>query len=134
MWWNRLEKLENKVIGTGYDSFGNFNKGLVERVESIVKDLRGTIGGKAAGLISRVVKLENVELLPGPGRNTQKTFQNKSGNADSKISLNFHWYVFRAKATRATLTVSDWANTDSPGAPAGTHTMFNFIEIQPYLE
>jgi hypothetical protein len=98
----------------------------------ITADYDNITAGKSVAKLDAVsVKLDNVELLPSAGRNTQKTYQNK---LEAKNFLNFHWYVFRAKAAEATLTVSDWATTDSPGAAAGSHTMFNFIEIQPYLE
>ena len=38
------------------------------------------------------------------------------------------------KATTAGLTVSDWKTDKSPGGPIGQELMFNFIQIQPYLE
>lgn len=48
--------------------------------------------------------------------------------------MNYHFEVFRAKGERARLTVSDWASAAEPGGPAGQELMFNFIEVQPYLE
>ena len=47
--------------------------------------------------------------------------------------MNFHRKVFRAKASTATLIISDWAGPDAPGGPIGQELMFNFIEVQPYL-
>jgi hypothetical protein len=48
--------------------------------------------------------------------------------------MNYHWRVFRATATQARLTVSDWASDQDPGGPEDQELMFNFIEVQPYLE
>ena len=57
--------------------------------------------------------------------------------------LNFHRRIFRAKAKTARLTITDWVSDPStgsgqakPGGPAGAgqELMFNFIEVQPYLE
>lgn len=55
-------------------------------------------------------------------------------NAQHRAWMNYHFEVFRAKAERARLTVSDWADAAAPGGPAGQELMFNFIEVQPYLE
>jgi len=48
--------------------------------------------------------------------------------------LNYHWVVFRALGSTAKLKVSDWASENDPGGPIGQELMYNFIEIQPYLE
>lgn len=55
--------------------------------------------------------------------------------------FDFHLKVFRAKATTATLTISDWASDPStgsgqaePGGPIGQELIYNFIEVMPYLE
>ena len=39
-----------------------------------------------------------------------------------------------AKGESAKLTVTDWTSDKDPGGPVGQELMFNFIEIQPYLE
>lgn len=48
--------------------------------------------------------------------------------------MNYHRRIFRATATTARLSVSDWESPGSAGGPPGQELMFNFIEIQPYLE
>ena len=48
--------------------------------------------------------------------------------------FTYHWLVFRAKRDSAELTISDWVSDTAPGGPIGQEFMFNFIEIQPYLE
>lgn len=55
-------------------------------------------------------------------------------NAQHRAWMNYHFEVFRAKGERARLTVSDWASATEPGGPDGQELMFNFIEVQPYLE
>ncbi len=50
------------------------------------------------------------------------------------VCITYHWKVFRAKATTAKLTVSDWQSEEEPGAPFGQEQTFNFLEIQPYRE
>jgi hypothetical protein len=50
------------------------------------------------------------------------------------VCITYHWRIFRAKATTATLTVSDWPDPNRPTAPFGQEQAFNFLEIQPYHE
>src|SRR2546422_4539778 len=50
------------------------------------------------------------------------------------VCITYYWKVFRAKATTARLTVSDWQSEKEPGAPFGQEQAFNFLEIQPYRE
>jgi len=46
--------------------------------------------------------------------------------------MNYHWILFRATGTEATLRISDWAGEREPGGPAGQELMMNFVEVQPY--
>ena len=48
--------------------------------------------------------------------------------------MNYHWRVFRAKGTMARLTVSDWEERSYCAGPTGQELMYNFIEVQPYLD
>jgi hypothetical protein len=59
-----------------------------------------------------------------------------ASNPEPKIPvcITYHWQVFRAKATTATLTVSDWQAPDQGPGPFGQEQAFNFLEIQPYHE
>jgi 1-acyl-sn-glycerol-3-phosphate acyltransferase len=45
------------------------------------------------------------------------------------VCITYHWKVFRARTSKATLTVSD-----GDTAPFGQEQAFNFLEIQPYHE
>jgi hypothetical protein len=59
-----------------------------------------------------------------------------SSNPEPKIPIwiTYHWKVFRAKATTAKLTVSDWRGPRDPIDTFGQEQTFNFLEIQPYRE
>ena len=50
------------------------------------------------------------------------------------VRLNYWWRVFRAESTTARLIVSDWQSEDEPGGPIGQELVYNFVEVQPYLE
>lgn len=86
------------------------------------------------------ITFENAEEITGPGNNFQSTYPCITFHAFGKFTseypawMNFHWHVFRAKGNTARLVVSDWANPADPGGPIGQELMFNFIELQPYLE
>jgi hypothetical protein len=47
--------------------------------------------------------------------------------------MNYHRLVFRALADTATLTISDWTNTTTPGGPIGQEILYNFVEVEPYI-
>lgn len=42
--------------------------------------------------------------------------------------------VFRADDTEGTLTLSDWADQETPGGPEGQELMIGYIQVRPYLE
>ena len=48
--------------------------------------------------------------------------------------LNFHRIVFRASGETARLVISDWGSPAEPGGPEGQQLIFNFVQVQPYLE
>ncbi len=82
------------------------------------------------------VSLSNVDVMKD--RSFCHVFHNcyshHSGpfNREHKAWMNYHWVVFRAKGSEATLTISDWAGKDKPGGPADQELMLNFVQIQPY--
>ena len=84
------------------------------------------------------IKLDGVEVEPRPGKNLQESYASRRyrGKFTSRQPawLNFHWYIFRAKGSTARLTVSDWVSPEGPGGPIGQQLMYNFVEVQPYLE
>jgi len=50
------------------------------------------------------------------------------------VCITYHWKIFRAKTSTATLSVSDWQSPSQRTLPFGQEQAFNFIEIQPYHE
>ena len=70
-------------------------------------------------------------------RTIRQPFKNIHPGAGIKrdaLPMTYHVVYFRATGSDATLTVSDWAAPDAPGGPEGQQLMYNFIQIQPYLE
>jgi hypothetical protein len=55
-------------------------------------------------------------------------------NRDHPAWFNFYRIVFRPKGRTAELKISDWNNRIKAGGPSGQEVIFNFIEIQPFLE
>lgn len=101
------------------------------------QDLVNEVSKQASHAVT--IKLDGVDVLPGPKKSFQFTFPNcyahHLGKFDAQHSywMNYHWRVFRAKAGTAQLAVTDWAGDTEPGGPIGQELMFNFIEIQPYI-
>ena len=70
--------------------------------------------------------------LFGSGR-AGHVFGQFTGGANS-LYMTYHRAVFRATSADARLIVSDWPNPGEPGGRVGQRMMYNFIEVQPYLE
>lgn len=56
-----------------------------------------------------------------------------SFSPDNPAWLNLHRFVFRANSATTNLTISDWVD-EKPAGPVGRQLMFNYFELQPYLE
>lgn len=77
------------------------------------------------------VKLDGVEV------DTNRSFQELyASNPEPKIPvwITYHWTIFKALSSTATLTVSDWPADKAANTTFGQEQTFNFIEIQPYRE
>jgi hypothetical protein len=85
---------------------------------------------EATPFIGRVV-LEGVEV--DPKRSFTEMY---ASNPEPRIPvwITYHWKVFRAKGTTATLIVSDWPGEKDATGAFGQEQTFNFLEIQPYHE
>lgn len=83
-------------------------------------------------------QIEGVEVIP------EKSFQAivESGywyplgkfNNRNPYWLNYHQVVFRARGETAELKLLDWAEGDRAGGPEGEEYIWNFIQVQPYVE
>ncbi|MAV38081.1 MAG: hypothetical protein CMJ59_21805 [Planctomycetaceae bacterium] len=84
------------------------------------------------------VNLEGVRRFPE--KSYQRVFHNSYAhsygpyNATTRAWMNYHWVLFRAQSTTATLTVSDWVGPGDPGGRIGQRLMFNFLQVHPYFE
>jgi hypothetical protein len=82
------------------------------------------------------IVLSDAELVPG--KTFQHVFQNcyshrwKQYNDRHPAWMNYHWMIFRAKATEARLQISDWSSDRERGGPVGQELMMNFVQVQPY--
>ncbi len=55
-------------------------------------------------------------------------------NDKHKAFFNYHWLVFKAKGTTATIRICDKSNDlFDPGGYDGQEIMYNFVEVQPYF-
>ena len=78
------------------------------------------------------IDIQNVDLIPE--RSIQHVYISIRAKKEDKMFYNFHFKLFRAKATTARLIVSDWESDTEPGGRIGQELMFNYIEVQPYFE
>ncbi len=67
----------------------------------------------------------------------QRSFQEvyaSSPEPPIPVWITYHWIVFRAGSSTATLTVSDWDADGKITNTFGQEQSFNFLELQPYHE
>lgn len=55
-------------------------------------------------------------------------------NKNNAYWINYHQHVFRATEASTRLELSDWSSDQSAGGPGGEELIWNFIQVQPYLE
>ncbi|MDO9575848.1 MAG: LamG domain-containing protein [bacterium] len=79
-----------------------------------------------AQTLTASIQIENAEFIP------EENIHQSDKRGDSYFT--YFYRVFRAKGGPAKLVISDWASDKEPGGPIGQELMFNFIEVQPYLE
>ena len=84
------------------------------------------------------VALRVEDANPVPEENYQSVYHNNSTHllpryGKTKTFFNYHRVVFRATSSTAKLTISDWRSPERTRGPIGQETMFNFIEVEPYL-
>jgi len=135
LWMKRSAGKPNKFS----QEIKHLTPGRLYSMKMITADYQNLINGVSERKTNAVsIKLDNVEILPGDDKSFQ--FSTASPIAagkfttEKKLYTNYHWRVFRAKKKTAKLTVSDWKSDTEPGGPIGQELMYNFIEIQPYIE
>lgn len=135
LWTKRSAKKPNIIS----QEIKNLQPGRLYSLKMVSADYGDLVKGKSEKQKLAVsLRLDNVELVP------EKCFQFVIANnyahtlgpfnLQNPFWMNYHFLVFRAKGKTAKLIISDWASETEPGGPIGQELMFNFIEVQPYLE
>jgi len=117
----------------------NLKPGKLYSLKMITGDYQDLIQGSTNKIMhSANVKIKNAEILTDAKDSFQYPVSTihsvKNFSGGNHFWINYHWRVFRAKGATAALTVSDWKDDENPGGPVGQELMFNFIELQPFLE
>ena len=111
---------------------------VMKMISSDYQDLLEGKSFKSPNAVS--ITIDDVDVLAEPDKSFQFTYQHSFGDKRDKFDaehpywMNLHRRIFRALKTTAKLTVTDWQNAQGPGGRNGQELMFNFIQIQPYLE
>lgn len=137
--------LITKRSSKGPNTFSQLIAGLkpgrlysLKMITADYQDLIGEVSRKAENAVS--ITIDGVEVQQEPKDSFQFTFPSCYAHVLGKFDqtypfyMNYHWRVFRANAATAQLTVSDWATPTDPGGPEGQEIVYNFLELQPYLQ
>ncbi|MBI3923583.1 MAG: hypothetical protein HY318_19345 [Armatimonadetes bacterium] len=117
----------------------NLVPGRLYSVRLLTGDYQELLGSKSDRRKHAIsVKIENVGMV------AEKCFQAilsagywyafGSFNGNNPYWMNYHQQVFRAKEKTARLVLSDWASEHFAGGPEGEELIWNFIQVQPYIE
>jgi len=131
LWMKRSEKGPNTFSQTIQD----LQPGRLYSFKMFVCDYHDLIRPKPR----KVEETQSISavLIEGAEVDTTRSFTEvyaSSPEPKVPVCITYHWKIFRAKTTTATLTVSDWQDPNRPTAPFGQEQAFNFLEIQPYHE
>ncbi|MDO9463845.1 MAG: sugar-binding protein [bacterium] len=134
--WMKRSKNGPNVIS---QEIKNLEPGKLYSLKMVTGDYGDLLKGKSEMEKHGVsIVIDNVELIKD--KCFQEVKANSSGHdwgtfdGKNKFWFNYHSRVFKAKGSNAKLLISDWINDKEPGGPIGQELMFNFIEVQPYLE
>ena len=80
--------------------------------------------------------IDNVDMIPEKRLVQAIHSRSKVGPFKGKTPpwMIHYRLVFRAKDKTAKLTISDWPDEAKPGGPVGQEILYNFVEVQPYIE
>ncbi len=126
LWMKRNEKGPNTFSQT----IKNLQPGRLYSFKMFVCDYNDLITPKPKK-IEETQSWSTVQIEGADVDATRSVHEVYASNPEPKtpVCITYHWKIFRARSTAATLTVSDG---DSP--PFGQEQAFNFLEIQPYHE
>jgi hypothetical protein len=131
LWMKRSEEGPNTFSQTIQD----LQPGRLYSFKMFVCDYRDLITPKPKK-IEEAKSFATVRIEGAEVDSTRSFIEVYASSPEPKIPvwITYHWKVFRAKTTTATLTVSDWEDPSRPTAPFGQEQAFNFLEIEPYHE
>jgi hypothetical protein len=132
LWMKRSAKGPNTFSQT----IRNLEPGRLYSMKMLSCDYRDLVEPKAkkqeeAGKFIGRVGLSGVDV---DARRSFTEMYASSPEPPIPVWITYHWTVFRARDTTATLTVSDWPSGPTPTEQFGQEQTFNFLEIQPYHE
>ena len=131
LWMKRSEKGPNTFSQT----IKNLQPGRLYSLKMFVCDYNDLITPKPKKIED--AKSTATVLIEGAAVDTTRSFTEVYASGPEPkipVCITYHWKIFRAKTTTATLTVSDWQYPNHPAPPFGQAQAFNFLEIQPYHE
>src|SRR6185437_338534 len=132
LWMKRSEKGPNKISQT----IRNLEPGRLYSLKMFTCDYQDLVNPKAKKM-EEAFPFSGSLAIDGVDLDQERSFSEMySSNPEPPIPvwITYHWRVFRARTTTATLTVSDWSADGKPVAPFGQEQTFNFVEVQPYHE
>jgi len=132
LWMKRSEKGPN----TFSQPIQNLEPGRLYSMKMLSCDYTDLVNPKAKTL-EEAAKFVGSVSLEGVEIDSKRSFDEmypSSPEPKIPVWITYQWKVFRAKGTRAKLTVSDWPNPEQSGLGFGQEQVFNFVEIQPYRE
>lgn len=132
LWMKRSEKRANKFSQTIRD----LTPGRLYSLKMFSCDYRDLTEPKAKK-VEEAQPFVGQVMLDGVELDQNRSFTEmypSSPEPPIPIWITYHWKVFRAAGTTATLTVTDWPAKQAAAGPFGQEQTFNFLELQPYHE
>ena len=130
-WMKRSAKQPNRVSQT----IKALEPGRLYSIKLISADLQHL---DRAEKLPLSITVSDAEILPG--HSFQFVYPSSYSHEvppytkDHPAHFNFHRLVFRTNSTTADLAITDWASPTERGGPEGQETVFNFVEVQPFVD
>ena len=135
LWTKRSAEKPNRVS----QEIKNLTPGKLYSAKLYAADYQDYVKGESVRKkLAISINIDNVDMVPskrlalevdGISRCCAGSFEGKE-----PPWMSVHRLVFRAKKPTALLTISDWPDDATPGGPIGQEILYNFVEVQPYLE
>jgi hypothetical protein len=135
LWTRRSAARPNRVT----QEIRNLRPGQLYSLKLVTADCQELERGKSVRQ-KHAVRLEVTGAKPIPEKSFQQPMANNYAHAlgpfndQNKAWMNYHYLVFRAESPSAKLVLSDWTDVRDAGGPPGQELVYNFLEVQPYLD